>query len=662
MASTTKYLLGEFDLEPDSYTLLRDSSPVSISRKRFQVLLHLIEQRHRVVTRREMLEHFWDGHDVYEENLTKCVSEVRKALDDQQKPHRFIETVPAIGYRYIGPIEERLSTYGLAPSAEATVMTAQQLSNENGNHNGALAASEQSAASNEDRFSLLFRFSSPRAKVALAVLAIAVLAIAAVIFYPPKLNSAAAADSSAIHFVAVLPFKPISERNRDESLELGMADALITKLSNIRQVTVTPTSSIRKYTSLTQDPIVAGHELGVESVLDGSIQRLSDRIRVTVRLVRVADGSSLWAETFDERFADIFALQDSISERVADALAVRLSRPERERITKRYTESSEAYQLYQRGRYFLNKRTEDGLKKGIDFFEQAIRKDPNYALAYAGIADSYLVANYNLLPPNEVFPKAKQAAVKALEIDDTLAEPHAALAFTMMVYDHDWASAEREFRRALAANPNYGQAHQWYALSLAAVGRMKEAVAQSKRAQQAEPVSLPINASAGWVSFLARDYDQAIEQCSKVIDMDPTFGLAYFYRGLAYEQKGLFDKAVSDLEFARGAQSRPTTLGALGHAYAIAGNKTKAQALLRDLEELSRKRYFPGFQLALIYIGLGENDKAFAALENSYRDRYPGVIHINVEPRLDSIREDPRFKDLVQRIGLQYTPIALGSR
>ena len=431
-----------------------------------------------------------------------------------------------------------------------------------------------------------------------------------------------------------------------------MADALITKLSNLRQVAVTPTSSVRKYTTLTQDPIAAGNELKVESVLEGSIQKLSNRIRVTVRLVKVADGSSLWAETFDENLADIFTLQDSISEKVASALAVRLSTPERERITKRYTESSEAYQLYQKGRYFWNKRTQEGLKKGIDFFEQAIKKDPNYALAYAGLADSYLVANFNLLAPREVFPKAKQAALKAVEIDGTLAEPRAALAFATMVYDRDWPAAEREFRHALALNPNYGQAHQWYALSLAAVGNLGKAVEEAKKAQQTDPVSLAINVNAGWVSFLARNYDQTIEQCSKVLEMDPEFGLAYFYRGLAYEQKGMLDKAIADLEIAKGSQARPTVLGALGHAYAVGGNKAKAQQMIRDMEELSRTGYFPGFQIALIHIGLGENDKAISLIEKSYAERYPALIHVNVEPRLDPIRSDPRFKVLVQRVGL----------
>jgi TolB-like protein/DNA-binding winged helix-turn-helix (wHTH) protein/Flp pilus assembly protein TadD len=626
MTGTTKYLLGEFELDPGNYALVRDSAAVPISRKRFQVLLHLIEQRHRVVTRQELVERFWEGHDVYEENLTKCISEIRKALDDQHKPHCFIETLPAVGYRYIGPLEERVT------------------------HNGSPAD-----AFHEEKTPPVVSSRTPsRAWVALlaALFAAVVLVAAAIVLYPRRIDSRAATDyPAAIHSLAILPFKPISEQHRDEFLELGMADALITKLSNIRQVSVMPTASVRKYTSLTQDPIAAGHELEVESVLEGNIQKLDGRIRVTVRLVRVADGSCLWAERFDQESADIFTLQDAISEKVARGLAVQLSARERERITKRYTESSEAYQLYQKGRYFWNKRTEDGLKKSIAFFEEAIKKDPNYALAYAGLADSYVV-QLTFLPPKEVYPKARQAALRALEIDETLAEPRGALAFATMLFEWDWKTSEREFRRALDLNPNDGLAYQRYAVSLAAEGRFGEAIAEAKKAQEAEPLSLSMISNTGWISFLARDYDQSIEQCGKAIEMDPSFAPAYIYRAMAYEQKGMFDKAIADLEIARDLKPGPALFGALGHAYAVSGNRAKAQMMLRDLKELSGKHYFPAYQMALIHIGLGEKDEAFALLEKSFRDRYPWLIHLNVEPRLDPIRSDPRFAEFVRRIGL----------
>jgi TolB-like protein/DNA-binding winged helix-turn-helix (wHTH) protein/Flp pilus assembly protein TadD len=633
MTDIRKYSLGDFDLDPGNYSLVRDSLSVPISRKRFHVLLYLIEQRHRVVTRQELVERFWDGHEVYEENLTKCISEVRKALDDQQKPHRFIETVPAIGYRYIGPLEERPATPEFSGVESEAVVP--------------LPILEEQAPPPVPPVSKM----RTRAAVAVLVAATAVLAATAAILYTRIPLRAAADNPAAIHSLAILPFKPISEQHRDEFLELGMADALITKLSNIRQVAVASTGSVRKYIDLTQDPIAAGKELRVESVLEGSIQRLHDRIRVTARLLKVSDGSCLWAETFDEEFADIFTLQDAISEKVAGLLVVHLTTSERERITRRYTENREAWELYQKGRYFWNKRTEDGLKKSIGFFEEAIRQDPNYALAYAGLADSYLV-QFTFLPPKDVYPKAKHAAFKALQIDDALAEPHAALAFATMIFDWDWKQSEREFQRTFELNPNDGLARQRYAVSLAAVGRMNEAISEAKRAQDAEPLSLSLIANTCWVSFLARDYGEAIEQCNKSIEMDPSFAPAYIYRAMAYEQKGMFDKAIADLETARGLKPGPALFGALGHAYGMSGNETKAQMVLVELEELSGKRYFPAYQMALVHVALGQNDEALALLEKAYEDRYPWLILLNVEPRLDPIRSDPRFADFVDRIGL----------
>jgi tetratricopeptide (TPR) repeat protein len=420
-------------------------------------------------------------------------------------------------------------------------------------------------------------------------------------------------------------------------------------------MSVVPTGLVRKYASLTQDPIAAGKELKVDSVLEGSVQKLQQRIRVTVRLVRVSDRSFLWAETFDEQFADIFSLQDSISERVVQALAVHLSTPEKQRILKRYTDNSEAYQLYQKGRYFWNKRTEDGLVKSIGFLEQATKVDPQYATAYAGLADAYISAgNFNLLPSKEVDSKAKYAARKAIEIDNNLAEAHAALAFSTMLFDWDWTSSELEFRKAINLSPNYGPAHQWYAVSLVSAMRFNEAIAEANEAQRVDPLSLFINAGAGWVSFLVRDYDRTIAECTKTLEMEPRFAPAHLYRGMAYEQKGMFDKAIADLESATDSEGGASFSGALGHVYAVAGRKAEARMLLRDLRESAAKHYFPPYQLALIPVGLGEKEEALNLLEKAYEERYPWLVHLAVEPRWDPLRSEPRFKTLISRIGLGW--------
>jgi TolB-like protein/DNA-binding winged helix-turn-helix (wHTH) protein/Tfp pilus assembly protein PilF len=652
MVTTLKYRLGEYELDPSAYSLSRASTPVPVGRKRFEVLLYLVRERHRVVTRNELVERFWDGLEVYEENLTKCISELRKALDDQHKPHHCIETIPAVGYRYIGAVEERLP----APESFTTdnetadVLVIPEVAQKSSAEPAVIEA-ETVLVGSRSEMTFAVR---PRPIVFVLALFAAFMALAAVaVFVYSFKRPSNTATAWGIQSLAILPFKPISEQNRDEFLELGMADALITKLSTTTQMSVVPTGLVRKYASLTQDPIAAGKELKVDSVLEGSVQKLQQRIRVNVRLVRVADRSFLWAETFDEQFADIFSLQDSISERVVQALAVHLSTPEKQRILKRDTDNVEAYQLYQKGRYFWNKRTEDGLVKSIGFLEQATKADPQYATAYAGLADAYISANnFSLLPRKEVDAKAKYAARKAIEIDNNLAEAHAALAFSTMLFDWDWTNSEMEFRKAINLSPNYGPAHQWYAVSLVSARRFDEAIAEANEAQHVDPLSLFINAGVGWISFLVRDYDRTIAECTKTLEMEPGFAPAHLYRGMAYEQKGMFEKAIADLESASDSDGGASFSGALGHAYAVAGKKAEARMLLRDLKE--SKHYFPPYQLALIHVGLGEKEEALNLLEKSYEERYPWLMHLAVEPRLDPLRSEPRFKTLINRIGLGW--------
>jgi TolB-like protein/DNA-binding winged helix-turn-helix (wHTH) protein/Flp pilus assembly protein TadD len=652
MVTTLKFRLGDYELDPSAYSLSRASSPVPVSRKRFEVLLYLVKERHRVVTRHELVERFWEGHEVYEENLTKCISELRKALADQHKPHHCIETIPAVGYRYIGAVEERLplTESFTAENETADALVVPEVVQQNSAEPAVIEAETVLVEARSQMTSAV----RPRPTVfVLTLLAASIALAAAAVFVYPFKRPSNTATAWGIQSLAILPFKPISEQNRDEFLELGMADALITKLSNITQVSVVPTGLVRKYASLTQDPIAAGKELKVDSVLEGSVQKLQHRIRVTVRLVRISDRSFLWAETFDEQFADIFSLQDSISERVVQALAVHLSTPEKQRILKRYTDNVEAYQLYQKGRYFWNKRTEDGLVKSIGFLEQATKADPQYATAYAGLADAYISANnFSLLPRKEVDSKAKYAARKAIEIDNNLAEAHAALAFSTMLFDWDWTNSEMEFRKAINLSPNYGPAHQWYAVSLVSAGRFNEAIAEANEAQHVDPLSLFINAGVGWISFLVRDYDRTIAECTKTLEMDPAFAPAHLYRGMAYEEKGMFDKAIADLESA--SEGGASFSGALGHAYAVAGKKAEARMLLRDLKQSSARPYFPPYQLALIHVGLGEKEEALNLLEKAYEERYPWLMHLAVEPRWDPLRSEPRFKTLISRIGLGW--------
>ncbi|MBA3512916.1 MAG: protein kinase, partial [Pyrinomonadaceae bacterium] len=458
-----------------------------------------------------------------------------------------------------------------------------------------------------------------------------------------------------IRSIAVLPFKPLVAESRDESLELGMADTLITRLSSISQIIVRPTSAVRQYIALDQDAMAAGRQLRVESVLDGNIQREGDRIRVTVRLLSVADGRTLWAGQFDEKLTNVFAVQDSISERVAGALELELTGKERELLTKRYTENAEAYQLYLKGWYFWNKRTEESLKQAIGYFNQAIDLDPNYALGYAGIAASYeLLAAFGSIPANEAMPKAKTAAIKALEIDDTRAEAHAALARIRLNYDWDWSGAERDFKRAIKLNPNYPTGHHWYAWHLAAMERHTEAIAEMKRAQELDPLSLVINTDVGWIFYYARQYDQAIAELRKTLEMDPNFVRAHLRLGLSYLQKSMNEEAIETLQKAKGLSGSSTEIVAfLGYAYAVSGMKGEAQKILTDLQERSRRRYVSPYYVAAIYTGLGDRDQAFNWLEKAYEERSGWLVNLEVEPMFDSLRSDPRFEDLLRRIGLK---------
>jgi serine/threonine protein kinase/TolB-like protein/Flp pilus assembly protein TadD len=459
--------------------------------------------------------------------------------------------------------------------------------------------------------------------------------------------------ANPIKSVAVLPFKPLIAESRDEALELGMADTLINKLSNTRQITVRPLSAVRKYAGLEQDAASAGREQKVDVVLDGSIQRAGEKIRVTVRLVRVADGSEIWAEQFDEKFTDIFSVQDSVSRKVSGLLAVTLTGEDKDLLAKRQTANIEAYQLYVLGRYHLTRMTDDGFKKGRDYFQQAIDKDPNYALAYAGLADAYnRLSGWNAVSPREGFPSARAAAMRALELDDRLAEAHTMLGVVKFFYDWDWSGAESEFRRAVEINPSYSDAHQMYGYHLSAMGRFDEAVAEMRRAQELDPVSLDKNACIGEALYYQRRYDQALEQYLRVLAMDSNSGFTHWAIGNVYVEVGRYEEAISEYQKSIPLSGdSPDEPGSLGYAYALAGKSRDARRILDELKERSKRDYVPPTTLAFIYSGLGDKDEAFAWLEKAYDTRDSILVYIRSEPTYDKLRSDPRFANLMRRVG-----------
>jgi TolB-like protein/Flp pilus assembly protein TadD len=456
--------------------------------------------------------------------------------------------------------------------------------------------------------------------------------------------------------IAVLPFENLSGDPDNAYFTDGIQDEILTRLAKIADLKVISRTSTQRYKSSPDDLPQIAKRLGVSSILEGSVQKTADRVRVTVQLINAASDAHLWGETYDRNLTDVFAAESDIAKMIADTLRAKLSGSEQHAIAVRPTESAEAHQLYLRGRYFWNKRTGADLKKSIDYFNQAIDKDPNYALAYAGVADAYvLFSAYAEGSPKDSLPQAKAAAKKALELDSTLGEAHASLAQALLAYDLDFAGANREFRRAIELNPNYATAHHWYAESgLVPLGQFDDAIAEAKRALELDPLSVIINADVGTILTSARRYDQAIEQLRKTVEMDPGFYYAHWTLGDALELKGRNEEAMAEYKKAIALNDDPLPRALLGHLYAKIGRKDEALTILkqlRALRESSKQRYVSPYNLALIHIGLGQKNEAVQLLEETYEDRDGyNIAFIKVEPMLDPLRGDPRFEALVQKV------------
>jgi DNA-binding winged helix-turn-helix (wHTH) protein/tetratricopeptide (TPR) repeat protein len=468
---------------------------------------------------------------------------------------------------------------------------------------------------------------------------------------------------STIQSIAVLPFKSLGVDEGDEYLSIGIAETLTTRLSSLRLMVVRTTSAVLKHAGSEKDALEIGQKLQVDTVLEGSIRRAGERLRVTARLVSVPDEAVLWADKFDEQFTGIFEVEDSISAKVAQALALKVSGEEQKRLTKRHTNNAEAYQLYLKGRYFWNKRTEEGFNQGITQFQLAVAKDSTYALAYAGLADSYIgLTFYNFGAPHETMPKAKEAAMNALSIDSALAEAHTSLAHVLMNYDWNWPEAEKEFKLSIQLNPDYATAHQWYAIHyLTATDQMESALEEMKRALQLEPTSLVMNSFMGATLYFAGRYDEAIEQCRWTIEMDPNFAVAHWHLGLAYEQKEMFDKAIAEFQKATTLSGGSALLKAcLGHAYAKANRIDEATKIMAELNELSQQRYVSSYERAAISVALGDERQSFELLERAYGEHSFHMVYLKVWPQFNLVRNDPRFQDLIQRLGLSHVSAVAG--
>ena len=455
--------------------------------------------------------------------------------------------------------------------------------------------------------------------------------------------------------IGVLPFRDMSPAKDQEYFCEGIAEELINALTQIEGLRVAARTSAFQYKDRVLDVRRIGRELGVESVLEGSVRKAGNRLRVTAQLVNVSDGYHLWSEKYDRDLEDIFAIQDEISLAIVDKLRVKLLKEEKSKLVKRYTESEEAYSLQLKGRYFWNRRHEGGIMRALELFQQAVEKDPLYAPGYVGMADCYnLSAHFSFVDPKLAYAKSKQAVAKALEIDDELAEAHASLGWIKTFHDWDWKGAEETLKKAIDLNPNYAVAHEFYGLYLGVVARYDESVAEGSRAVELDPVDLVFNSVRGLALYWGGRHDDAVEQLQKTLDMDPSYYLAHLFLGLTFAAKTMWQDAVESLSRASELSPRsPVTMGYIGYALAASGRNEEALGMLDRLEELSRDRFVSSYYRALVYIGLKENDRAFEYLDRAFLERESWLPALNTFPLFDGVRSDPRFTALIRKMGMK---------
>ena len=632
--SNEKKEVFEFDrfrLDVSERLLLCEGERVTLPEKAFETLCALVRRGNRLVGKEELLNEVWADVIVEENNLDKNISLLRQVLGERVGKGKFIETVRGHGFRFLPEVKE--------------VVEEENVGRTEGTQN-ARTLQEQTSGT-ETR---TIKEQNHRRFWLISVGVFSLVVLSSLGFYAWRKNANPASEAP-IKTVAVLPFKPLTAEGRDQTLELGMADALISRLGGGEEISVRPLSAVRRYDSVEQDSVKAGRELGVQAVLDGSIQISGDRVRVMARLLRISDGRQLWTGQFDDRFTDIFTVQDSISERVAAALEIGLANSEK----KRHTENVEAYRLYMKGRYHTFRLTRAETDKGIEYFQQAIELDPNYALPYIGLARAYVpMALTSDVPSWEVMPKAKTAALRAIEIDVNNAEAHATLGLVSFWYDWDWQVAERQYQRALGLNPNSAEAHFNYAHLLSNTGRYTQALTQIRIARELDPLFLLTGALEGQILFVNGRLDESLDRLNKTIALNPNFWLPHLFLSAVNTEKGMYDEAIAAAAKAKALSGGNTEAVALtGYAFAKSGETKKAQAVLDGLSALSKTRYVPPYNMAILSNGLGMRENALNYLEKGFSERDVRMVFIKVEPKWNNLRSDSRFVSLLKRMRLE---------
>ena len=651
------YEFGEFRLDAERPRLFRNGEIVPLTPKAIETLVVLVQNPGKLLEREELMQTIWAETFVEDANLTVAVSQLRKALGPSAD---FIETIPRIGYRFVAKVKAlEDATAPLIVEKHTLSQTIVEEEIISDSPNGSLTpVFTQSTVVSTDPKALTAQQPHPihglnQRRVILAAIILAIGISAGFIYWRFLRKPNLPGTGGQVKSMAILPLKTFRVNAEDEYLGLGLADALITQIGMMREVSIRPLTAVRKYDGQNQDPVEVGRALGVEAVLEGTVQHEGEMLRVTMRLLRVADGVVLWSGKFDQKFTDLFSMQDSISQQVAKASVLNLTEDERSRLAKRYTGSFEAYQLYLKGRYFWNKRTAAGLQESFDLFKQAIEIDPAFALAYAGLADAYALGVWQDALPQKVYiPLAKAAASKALELDETVGEAHASLGFIRFWYEWDFAGAESSYRRAIELRPNHATAHQWYGECLALTGRTEQGIQELRVAQTSDPFSSIIHSDLGKILYFDGQLDPAIEALKRSEELDPTFPVANLFLAMAYHRKGLTDEAINSLEDEGKIDSgRVVFKFVLAYIYAQVGRKEEAIKILKELQEPRNDRFTPAYGIALVYVGLGKNDEALTWLEKSRAQHEPFALYLKADSNFTPLHNDPRFSELLQKIG-----------
>lgn len=616
---------GAFEVNLRSGDLRKSGMRVRLQGQPFQVLAILLERPGEVVSREELQKELWaaDTFVDFDHGLNKAINKIRDALGDSAESPRYVETVARRGYRFLAEVKDAEPGSSVEPQTRVHV----------GHQSGSEATIRPRGA-----LSVAWKLGS--------VVSLLVLILAGWAIYPRKHASA------AIRSLAVLPLENLSGDASQDYFADGMTDELITDLGQISALRVISRTSVMPYKSARKPLPQIARELGVDAVVEGTVLRSGNQVRITAQLIEAAADKHLWANSYEGDLRDTLALQNQVARSIAEQIRINLNTQEQAALKKSMVVNAEAYEAYLKGRYFWNKRTREGLKKAVEYFNAAIAKDPSYAQAYAGLADSFaLLGNSDGLSPKDAYLKAKAAASKALELDDSLGEAHASLAFCLGDFEWNWDAAEKEYLRAIALNPGYATAHQWYAMQLRSLGRFDEAIVEIRKAENLDPLSLIISADVADVLFAAHRYDESVQQSRKAIDLDPEFPIAHYELGQALAQKKIFNGAIEELEKANRLSGGDTTcVAVLAYAYAASGRTDEARKLLDELNKRTDRRFSYPADEALIYASLNDNDEAMALLEKAYNDHFDAQVLRS--PAFDTLRSEPRFQELLRHMGL----------